>query len=109
MTYWVLTVPLSPTLSVVYNCSWYNKLAMDEGGENLTANNPENVTSSFASRCKDTAKYIGVGVPVQVGLMLVTNGIIKALTGSELEVPVLTAVAGPGTMMITKSLLNRPE
>ncbi len=80
---------------------------MDETGENLSNNNTENVTSSFASKCKDTAKYIGVGVAAQVGLMLATKGILNAL-GMDLEIPVLTAVAAPGTMMITK-LLNRPK
>jgi hypothetical protein len=80
---------------------------MDETGENSSNNNTENVTSSFANKCKYEAKYLGVGVAAQVGLMLATKGILNAL-GIDLNIGVLTTMAAPGTMMITK-LLNRPK
>lgn len=78
---------------------------MAEGGENIPVRTPENATSNFASRCKETAKRIGIGTAVGVGVALVANTILKTF-GVELPLPIL-AGASVSASVVSAGLLNR--
>lgn len=59
--------------------------------------------------CRTLATWVAVGIPVQVGLTLIDYALLTQLgmQSSGGTVAISTAIATPGTKIITDSLVNR--
>lgn len=81
---------------------------MSEIGENQERT-PRDVTSTFISECIDSAKFVGVGVPVFVAVGLTTATVLQAL-GVNLDIKEILTIAAaesPLVGVLTRALLYR--
>jgi hypothetical protein len=80
----------------------YDRLSMNEHDPNV-ANNPEQTTVNFLQQLRDAAEHVAVGVPVQVGLSLVANGLLTSM-GVDISAALTTAITLPATLSISRAI-----
>jgi len=80
----------------------------ENADEPLPSPDAQSATERFISACRDGAVRLGVGVPIQVGLIFAQRVVLNKLGLPDISVPAETAIAIVPTMRITRALMNIP-